>query len=450
MAGCGQRPPGAPAIGGDATGQPLDTLAVWAVSSDPNHDNISYHFDFGDGSVPFWTAELAAGDTFLQRHVYPDTGRFTLSVSARDETGLLSASAAERTITIVFAGPLVPASPSGPAEVYRSALVVFAAGAGHVRGESVSLQFDWGDTFGSWTGFLAAGMPVSDSHAYPTLGARAVRARARDRSGAVSPWSPSVRLLVIARPLAPPHDLRLFASDGVWVRLRWTPGANEDTVASVVFFRAVWDSVFAPVGETGGNSFLHDPLGGTGDYLVGAYRGTDTVVCAETLSTVPVFTDTLLVGELNAGMASGYGWDTVGGRGARYWMQDSATAAEVDWYFTDFSSGHTGPAFYVVSPHIAPGDPGGTVPAADWRWSRMLLVTGSGQGPLPEYDSLYYQNVVDVGGQEAEIAVHTVDGRYVLVASDAPNRNDGTIRVRTWFQLVPELRLIRHAVPAPR
>ena len=431
-------------------GQPFDTLVVRVVSTDPNRDNISYYFDFGDGSAPFWTAELAAGDTFLQRHVYLGTGRFTLLASARDETGLRSASNAQWTVTIAFLGPLMPAAPAGPVETYRNVAVMFEAGAGHVRDESVSLQFDWGDTLGDWTAFVAPGTLVSDSHAYPTLGARDVRARARDRNGTKSPWSPAAGLSVIARPLAPPRDLRLSASNGVMVRLRWTQGVNEDTVTNVVCFRAVWDSLFVPVGETGGSSFLHDPLGGTGDYLVGTYRGADTVLCAETLTTVPVFTDTLIVGELNSGLASGYGWDTTGGEGARFRMQDSAAAREVDWYFTDFSSGYVGPAFYIVSPHVAPGDPGGTVPAVDWRWSRMLLVTGSGQGPLPEYDSLYYQNVVDISGREAEIAVHTVDGRYALIASDAPNLNSGTVRVRSWFQLVPGLQLIRHPVPGLR
>ena len=449
-AGCGQRPPSTPVIGGDATGQPFDTLVVRVVSTDPNQDNISYHFDFGDGSASFWTAELAAGDTFLQRHVYLDTGRFTLLVNARDETGLQSSSGAQCAVSIVFLGPLAPASPAGPAETYRDVPVVFEASAGHVRDESVSLQFDWGDTLGDWTAFVAPGTLVSDSCAYPTLGARAVRARARDRNGTRSPWSRAAGLLVIARPLAPPHDLRLSASDGVMVRLRWTPGVNDDTVTSVVRFRAVWDSVFVPAGEADGSSFLHDPLGGTGDYLVGACRGADTALCTETLTTVPVFTDTLQVGELNSGLASGYGWDTTCGQGASFPMQDSAAAGRVDWYFTDLSSGHVGPAFYIVSPRVAPGDPGGTAPAADWRRSRMLLVTGSGQGPLPKYDSLHYQNVVDVSGREAEIAVHTVDDRYALIASDAPNTNNGTVRVRSWFQLVPGLQLIRHPVPELR
>lgn len=450
VAGCGPKPPGTPFVTGDLAGQPLDTLVVRVVSSDPENGNISYYFDFGDGTAPFRTAELAAGDTFVQRHVYLDTGRFTLAVSARDESGLQSSADARRVVTIAFAGPLIPPAPAGPAETFRNVAVVFAAGAGHVRGESVSLQFDWGDTLGDWTGFVAAGEQASDSHAYLALGVQAVRARARDREGEVSPWSARAAVSVIARPLMPPADLRLSASDGVLVRLRWTPGANEDTVTYAVLFRAVWDSVFLPAGETGGNSLLHDPLGGTGDYILGAFRGTDTAWCAETLTTVPVFTDTLLVGELNSGLASGYGWDSAGGQGARFRMQDSAVAAAADWYFTDLTPGYNGPAFYVAGPHIAPGDPGGTVPDACWRRSRVLLVTGAGQGPLPEYDSLHYQNAVDVSGQDAEIAVHTADGHYALVASGAPNVSAGTTRVRTWFQLVPELRLIRHPVPASR
>jgi hypothetical protein len=75
---------------------------------------------------------------------------------------------------------------------------------------------------------------------------------------------------------------------------------------------------------------------------------------------------------------------------------------------------------------------------------------GNVQDPLPEYDSLYYQRVVDVGSFQANVAVHTPEGRYALVSAYGPNAGDGTIRVVSWFQPIPGLRLIQHPKPGAK
>ena len=74
-------------------------------------------------------------------------------------------------------------------------------------------------------------------------------------------------------------------------------------------------------------------------------------------------------------------------------------------------------------------------------------ILGNVQDPLPEYDSLYYQRVVDVSTSQANVAVHTPEGRYARVCAYGPNQNGGTFRVVSWFQPIPGLRLIQHPKP---
>jgi hypothetical protein len=450
---CGCRKDGRPStpyLFGPHAGQPGETLFFRAVARDPQGGNLSYRFDWGDGSTPVWTTELGSGDTFGLPHVFADTGRRSVAVRCRNEAWLESDPSVPLAVQVGFLGPVTPASPLGPERAIVDSMLVFTASAKHVRGESVAAQFDWGDTLGSWTGFVPTGATIADSHRYRQTGTFAVRVRARDRAGNTSPWSAADSVVVGLEPLGPPLNLRLSSVAGVQVKVRWDAGANEDSVRYAVWFRQFDDTEFVKVGEVAGRYVNHDPLGTTGWYTVSARRSTEEVFAAETLSTVPVFSDTVVVHELNADSLSGYGWDSVSGASRQGSMLDTSDAGLIDWYFTDLSPGYMGPGFYFGSAEFGPEDPGGVVPPGPWRRTRLMGILGNVQDPLPEYDSLYYQRVVDVSYSQANVAVHTPEGRYALVSAYGPNPDDGTIKVVSWFQPIPGLRLIQHPKPVSR
>ena len=162
------------------------------------------------------------------------------------------------------------------------------------------------------------------------------------------------------------------------------------------------------------------------------------------MTTIPVYSDTLVVHELNADSLSGYGWDSVSGASRQGSMLDTTQAGRIDWYFTDLTPGYVGPTFYFAGADFGPEDPGGVVPPGPWRRARLMGIHGNVQDPLPEYDSLYYQRVVDASSFQANVAVHTPEGRYALVSAYGPNSNNGSIKVVSWFQSIPGLRLIQH------
>ncbi len=439
---CQGSPPRTPVVGGSTSVQPSETANLWAVTIGCNRVNVSYGFDFGDGSERLWTTELAVGDTFYQSHVYSEPGLCTVRVRARDETGRESRDA-RHTVLVAFRGPMTPSAPVGPSQVERGSTVSFMTAAGHVRGESVSIGFDWDGVLSDWSGFVLAGTPVSMNGCFERLGRYRVRARARDRQGNISPWSSATLVTVNPRPVAAPTGLVLRAVGGIAVRLRWVPGENDDSVVHVVLFRPVDSSSFVVAGTSTGSSFLHEPDGATGDYTVAAYRAGDTAFAAETVSTRPVATPLFWIGDLNSDTLSGFGWERQTGLGWRWDMHVGANADHVDWYFTDFAPGRSGPYYYVASPEVGTADPGGGVPAGSWRATRLTWVADP-RWPLPPYDSLQYQTAVGVSGSPVYIGVHTIDGHYALISVFRPDTALGVTSAAAWFQRIPGLRLLWH------
>lgn len=439
-------PPGEPVLGGDSAAQPTETLRLRAVARDRNRGNLSYWFEWGDSSPENWSAELPAGDTFHRNHCYRLPGDYPVRVRARDEDGLESDWSAPFRVRVGFLGPIRTGPPAGPGRLRVDSLARFEVVTGHVRGESVAVRFDWGDTLGEWSSWFESGQTVADSHGWTEPGSYAVRCRVRDQAGLLSPWSEPAAVEVEPWPLEPPRDLGLRSSLGLFVRLSWDTGHNQDPVRYVAWFRPVGTEQFLLVDTVAGSSIRHDPLGETGDYTVTAVLDTLVQPGADTLSTVPVFLDSTLLAELNVG-PSALGWDRSTGAAEVLSMSDSASAARADCYFTDRGPGHNGPGFYLASPHLGPTDPGGGVPAADWHRSWMLLLWGTGQEPLPEFDSLAYEPMVDVSLLEHHLALYTEDGYYVLVRTLEPDPEHGNLPLQAWFQPVRGLRLLRHLDP---
>jgi len=61
-----------------------------AATIDPNGDDISYQFDWGNGNLSSWSDFIPSGDTISESYNYPDTGNFQVRVRAQDEKEALS------------------------------------------------------------------------------------------------------------------------------------------------------------------------------------------------------------------------------------------------------------------------------------------------------------------------------------------------------------------------
>ncbi len=429
-----------PSAGGPNSGQPRETLRFFAVSIDPNRDNISYQFDWGDGTAPEWSAEIKSGDTMFMVHVYQETGFYLVQVRAKDEKGNRSEFGLPVPVAVNFFGPLIPSRPVGPALAYPDTPLVFTTVVRHRHDDSVAVQFAFGDSLTAWSGFFLSGCTVAVSQTFRSRGVFSARCRAKDKAGIISPWSEPAFVQIDFPPLRPPLNLRLASHLGVYLRLRWDRNSNHDSVRYCIWFRQADSFRFQLVDSTPNSSFLHDPLYTTGDYTISARFRDQEVFASDTVSTVAVFTDTIVLSELNCTNPAGYGWDSLNLLGRTVSMRETASARICGLYLTDFSPDTLSLNYFLASPHLGPNDPGGVVPPAGWRRTWLANVTGSSSTPLPPFDSLLYWDRVLLNAGTTEIAVWLPSDNYSLVRI-RPTR---TCRfdILSWYQRVPGLRLI--------
>ncbi len=439
--GCNrERPPAIPYVGGPDRGQPGETLTFWAVSTDPNRDNIAYLFNWGDESEPIWSAELPSGETMFFKHIYQDTGRFGVTVQTRDEKGNESPLSDPFYLNIQFFGPITPLPPAGPRIAYPDTPLVFITRAGHIRSESVAIEFNWGDNSRTWTEFVPSGESVSLEHIYRAQGKYYITCRAKDRTGNLSPWSLPESILVDFPPLRPPENLRLAPVDGIFVHLSWEPGRNHTAVLYGIWWRPAGSESFILLDTVNGLGYTHNPDGVTGDYTISARFRCEEVFARETISTLPVQTDTIILGELNTTGNAGYGWDLTTFLVNSCSMSDTNAIPFARFYLTDFSPESLNLIYFLASPHLGPDDPGGVVPPGNWHRTWFCNITGNTHLPLPEFDSAYYRNRVELLPGRTDIAVYLPEDYYALLSLlPLPETR---MKVISYFQPCHGLRLI--------
>ena len=79
--------PEKPSIDGPVNGKILKRYTYTAVTTDPDGDDVSYFFDWGDGRTSDWTNFVASGTTVSRSHTWLKEGTYTVSVKAKDVHG---------------------------------------------------------------------------------------------------------------------------------------------------------------------------------------------------------------------------------------------------------------------------------------------------------------------------------------------------------------------------
>jgi hypothetical protein len=114
--------------------------------------------------------------------------------------------------------PEVPVTPIGPAYGLPDSVCAFSTSATDPDGDSVAIEFLWGDTAGvERTGFVGNGQPVMCSHVWREPGVFAVKARAVDARGRTSSWGSDVEIDVVHEDSLPLTPLRPEGPDSVRV-----------------------------------------------------------------------------------------------------------------------------------------------------------------------------------------------------------------------------------------
>ncbi len=242
----------------------------------------------------------------------------------------------------------------------------------------------------------------------------------------------------------PPKNLQIAAATDSTIQLVWTTPAEGVPDSFLIYFCPVNESVFGIVGDTSANTFIHNPNGRTGRYLVVAvFAGKEYK--SDTATTIPVHTEAKIISELDGTGNAGYGWSPDSGYARSYSMRDTANASKIDLYITDFTTGSNLP-YYIASPTMGPSDPSGVVPSDTWRKTGFTDPLIDENAPLPKIDTAYYfifSRIPTV--LPAFFGVYTTaDDHYALIKVTRANSANATVEIESWFQLVPGLRLIQH------
>ncbi|MBN2464959.1 fibronectin type III domain-containing protein [candidate division WOR-3 bacterium] len=338
--------------------------------------------------------------------------------------------------------PQKPMTPIGPTDCTTGVAYNYRVMTIHPEVQSVEFQFDWGGAVGDWGNWAASGETAEVSHVFDTAGTYPIAARARDSAGLLSEWSDPLSVTAVSIPSGPARNLSLRAETDSTVRLAWSPPVEGTPNQYLVMFKPV-GGTYAVALETGDTTCEHDPAGLTGEYRVLAQFGGRYVEPEETLSTLPVQTNSTWVDELNASGKPGLGWPAPARVGVTYDMSDTAWVDLVEFYVTDFKAGSSGPTYYLASPDLAPGDSGGGVPAGRWQVTSFVELA-SEQGPLPAPGDSSWRTSARVASTPVYAGCRTQQDFYAVVKVTQMRITQADVRLETWFQPVQGLRLLRH------
>ena len=252
-----------------------------AAASDPDLDRVSVRVDWNDGDTSDWTEMFRSGDTMTLEYAWSAAGDFKISAQAKDEKGAVSPWSNWHAITIADTAnlpPGMPTTPAGPDTGYADSAYYFSTSAGDPNGDSIMLQFDWGDgDTSAWSGMVPESTEVTMSYSWRAPGEYSVVARARDKKGLVSDWS-NVHIMVVTEDttnLPPEIPLVPAGPDTGHVDSTYEfSTAGDDPNGDSIMFQFDWGngdtSAWSdPVPESTFVRMTHS-WSGAGDYLIRA------------------------------------------------------------------------------------------------------------------------------------------------------------------------------------
>jgi PKD repeat protein len=257
------RPPTASASVDEPTGPAPHTVRFTAAGSDPDGDELVYHWDFGDDGQQF-------GRT--PQHTYREPGTYTATVTVSDTSGA-SATAEVQVQVTNPAGNLPPQVDAAalPTSGMAPLSVLLSADGTDPDGDELTYSWAFGD------GQVGAG--ASMRHVYLLGGTYTATVTATDAAGATA--TAQVQIVVGNPPGNQAPSVRVAADPsrgGAPLRVRFTSAASDPDRDPLLY---VWE--FGDGGKAGGPSAIHtytapgtytakltvtDPRGATGTATV--------------------------------------------------------------------------------------------------------------------------------------------------------------------------------------
>ncbi len=188
-AGLLSNPPEPPVLTGPNSGVIGETYTYYAVTTDPDGEDVSYFFDWGDGTSSGWLGPYPSGQQTSAQKSWAAAGNYTVRAKARDINMVSSAWSTPIRVTILTDRP--PATPTitGPAEGAPGNDYLYQLTTTDPDGDQVYYYIDWGDGQTSeWIGPYNSGAIATVTHEWAEEGDYTIQAKAKDTFGVESGW----------------------------------------------------------------------------------------------------------------------------------------------------------------------------------------------------------------------------------------------------------------------
>jgi hypothetical protein len=182
---------GSPNPANGSTNNPLSL--TWSISiNDPEGDTFSWTIQCSNGQVNSGAgATNGTKSLALSGLAYSTT--YKIWVNATDPTGSGLYTRKWYTFTTQQqqnVPPNKPNKPSGTASGKINTVYTYTTSTTDPNGDQVYYMWDWGDgTQSNWLGPYNSGVTISTTHKWTVKGSYSIKVKAKDTSGAESPWS---------------------------------------------------------------------------------------------------------------------------------------------------------------------------------------------------------------------------------------------------------------------
>lgn len=203
------QPPTVPTVSGPNSGEVGLRVEFRVSSQDPDHDQIRYIVDWGDGEKSIDGPAPSAASVVVA-HAYQAPGEYQITVLARDVNGGESARSAPHPMAIRLGANHAPTVPQidAPGAAAVGELLTIRARSTDPENERIRYTFDWGDGSTSSSTYGNSGVWMGMYHVYHRPGQYSIRLQAIDQTGNHSAWSTPWIINVGAAP-----DLELLTTE---------------------------------------------------------------------------------------------------------------------------------------------------------------------------------------------------------------------------------------------
>jgi len=167
----------------------IDSSYVFTTSTtDPEHHEIYYQWDWDDSQTTSWIGPYPSGETVEQTHSWQEPGVYTIKVRAKDIYGSESPWSETHTIIIGNQPPETPIL-TGPSQGKPGVAYLFQALTTDPDDDFVYYLWDYGDGITTdWLGPYPSGQIISTTYSWTEKGTYVVRVKAKDIHYLESDW----------------------------------------------------------------------------------------------------------------------------------------------------------------------------------------------------------------------------------------------------------------------